>query len=197
MFRRLSLPALVALAALLPAMPSADQGNDRRTTTAETDFSRSFPVSFRSERGGRFQPDRLVILAPDGAWAAPLPRHARQVRQGDHLDLTGVPLVGRYFRERLAPQDAERDGLNVGTVSRVGDTLVLDARGHAVPLTALGLTLTSELPRLGTLAFELGVPEYRRATTVPSAGARVGAAYLLGRRLVLAADGTRPPIRGF
>lgn len=188
--------APLLLVALLPLAAVAD-GNDRRTTTAETDFARSYPVSFRSERGGRFEPERLVILTAAGAWAAELPRHAAGVRQGDHLDLSGVPLVGRYFRERTAPQDAEREGLSVGGLGRLGDTLVLDARGHRVPLSGVGLTLTSELPRLGTLAFDLPPLDWRPAEAPLQAGTRVGEGYLLGGRLVLAADGQRPPVTGF
>lgn len=189
----LLLPVLLLLAA--PPAAWAGQGNDRRTTTAETDFGRAFPVSFRSERGGRFQPDRLVVLTRTGSWSAALPAKARRVRQADHLDLTGLPVIGGVFRPRLAPMDAERQGLPLGTVTRTGDTLVLDARGHAVSLTNLPVVLTSEMPRVGTLSFELGTPAFRPGPAPGAAGARVGAAWLVDGRLVLAGDGQRPPLR--
>ncbi|HUF55355.1 MAG TPA: hypothetical protein VMM55_02220 [Thermohalobaculum sp.] len=192
---RLPIVLLAALAVALSAAAEAGQGNDRRTTRAETDYSIHFPVSFRSERGGRFEPERMVIVTRQGAWEAALPSRAREVRRADHLDFSGVPLIGPFFRERTAPQDAERHGLPVGPVARVGDTLVLDARGHATPLTNLRVTLTSDLPRLGPMAFDLGALAYGPAAAAPGSGVRVGEAYLLDGRLVLAGDGRRPPLR--
>lgn len=192
---RLPILLIAAISLALPAGADSRPGGDRRTTTLEPSLLSHYPVSFLSERGGRFEPESLIIVTQAGAWRADLPHRAREVRQGDHVDLSGVPLIGPFFRERLAPQDAERHGFPVGPVSRVGDTLVLDARGHATSLTNLGVSLTSRLPRLGTVAFDLGRPAYREAQVIPGPGARVGEAYLLDGRLVLAADGTRPPLR--
>ncbi len=191
------LPILLAALAALALAPAAEarDGNDRRTTRAETDYSVHFPISFRSERGGRFEPEQLVILTRQGAWGAAMPSRARDVRRADHLDFSGVPLIGPFFRERTAPQDAERHGLPVGTVSRVGDTLVLDATGHAAPLTNLFVTLTSDLPRLGPVAFDLGALPFQPSAAAAGPGVRVGEAYLLDGRLVLAGDGQRPQIR--
>lgn len=192
---RRPLAVFAALAVALSATAEAGQGNDRRTTRAETDYSVHFPVSFRSERGGRFEPERLVILTQAGAWTAELPARAREVRRADHLDFSGIPLIGPFFRERTAPQDAERHGLPVGPLARAGDTLVLDARGHAAPLTNLRVTLTSDLPRLGPMTFDLGALAFAPAAAAPGPATRVGEAYLLDGRLVLAGDGRRPPIQ--
>lgn len=184
----------LALALSLPAHAGEDGGNDRRTTIADTGLH-DFPLSFRSQRGGRFQPDRLVILGRDGTWATALPATADRVESHDHVDFSNAPLVGKLFKARRAPVDVERRGLPVGTVLRSGDTLILDARAHAVPLTSLPLTLSSALPRLGTVGFELRPRSYQRAAAPAGPTARVGAGYLLENRLYLVADGTRPPLQ--
>lgn len=184
---------LAACLLALLALPAPGVAKDRNDDSFDETAAFGFPLSFRSERGGRFEPERLVVLGRDGAWIAPLPANAR-ARSADHLDFSGLPLVGGLFQERIAPSDAERTGLQVGVVSRIGDTLVLDARAAAQPVTGRPLVLTSTLPRVGTVTFEVGRPAYRSGRAPGSAGARVGAAYLVDGALVLAADGQRPPI---
>lgn len=184
---------LAACLALLIAMPMAGEARNRNDDSFDETAAFGFPLSFRSERGGRFEPERLVVLGRDGAWVAALPANAR-ARSADHLDFSGLPVVGGLFQDRVAPSDAERKGQQIGIVSRIGDTLVLDARSQAMPVTGRRLLLTSALPRVGTVTFDVGRPDFRPGRAPTSAGTRVGVAYLVDGALVLAADGQRPPI---
>lgn len=186
----LVLPVALAVAAGL-AVPAV--ARDRNEDRFDQYVASAFPLSFRSERGGRFQPDRIVLLTAEGSRWAVLPSHVR-TRSADHLDLSGMPGFGQFFQQRIAPQDAERKGTPVGVVSRIGDTLVVDARATGVPVADRPLVLATDLPRFGGVTFEVGLPRWQPGQPPGAAGPRVGSAWLLDGRLVLASDGGRPLI---
>lgn len=188
--KRLILCLAVALGLASPSVAQTDRDNGGGRPIVGNDY----PVSFRAEHGGRFQPDTLIILG-QRTMVAPLPSQAGRVDSTDHVDISSLPLLGQFFRERRAPEDVESMGLPVGRVFRKGDTLIIDARGHRQDLTRFPLSLTTDLPRVGPLKFTLGQLKYRPGTA-PRRATPVGQAYLLENRLWLVSDGKRPPLSG-
>lgn len=147
------------------------------------------PLRFTDGAGHVFQPSRLVVLTDAGIFGTRFPDAVNDARSEEHVDLSGSPAFGKYFRRRLAPVDAARDGLPVGPLYRVGGTLVLDARGTALPLQRLALVLTAEFPRDGAVSYRLGRPGFAAATMPGRAGVPAGGAYLLDGALVLTGAG--------
>jgi hypothetical protein len=160
------------------------------------------PLRFTDARGNVFRPRTLIMLTRSGTLAAPLPATTDNAASEDHLDFSGSPLIGQFFRRRLAPSDAAREGAPVGPVFRHGDTLVLDARSATVALTGRALILTAEFPRDGAISYHLGRPGFAPGALPrdvgsadgSAAGIPAGTAYLVDDALVLAGDGRGPLI---
>jgi hypothetical protein len=152
------------------------------------------PLRYTDARGNVFRPRSLVIVAATSTLAAPLPASTSYAASEEHLDLSASPLIGQYFRRRLAPGDAAREGTPVGRVYRLGGALVLDARQFTEPLGGRAVVLTANFPRDGAVSYRLG--PLRFAPSAPPAGDGVpaGAAYLLDGLLVLAGEGRGPLI---
>jgi hypothetical protein len=156
------------------------------------------PLRFTDARGHVFRPRTLIVLTRSGTLAASLPATTDNAASEDHLDLSGSPLIGQFFRRRLAPSDAVREGTPVGPVFRHGDTLVLDARAATAALTGRALILTAEFPRDGAISYHLGpisfAPSTPPASNGISDGTPAGTAYLVDGALVLAGGGGGPLI---
>lgn len=191
--RILALMLGALLAGLLPPQGRAD-GDGLPTFEDRPQVGQ--PVRFTDAAGHVFRPGRLVILTPQGARAASLPATTDQARSEEHVDLSGLPLIGHLFRDRLAPGDAPRRGVAVGPVTRVGDTLVLDARRSAVALAPRDLVLTVNLPRHGAVSYRLGRPVFAPAQAPAEAGRPAGTAWLVDGVLVLAGPGYEPAVDG-
>jgi hypothetical protein len=151
------------------------------------------PVRFTDAAGHVFQPERSVILTPKGARAAKLPATADRARSEQHLDLSRMPLIGHVFRDRLASGDAQHRGVQVGSLTRVGDTLVLDARKSPVPVEARDLVLTANFPRDGAVSYRLGLA-FAPVAAPAGTGRPAGTAWLIGDILVLVGVGYGPAI---
>lgn len=185
----------LALGALLGASLVAQAGaRDHGPPTFQERPGVGQPVRFTDAAGLVFQPDRLVVLGRHGVRAARLPAATLHARSEEHVNLSGVPLIGQLFRGRLAPGDAKRRGVRVGPLTRVGDTLVLDARHSPVPLAHRALVLTANFPRTGAVSYRLGVPDFTPARAPSGTGHPAGTAWLVGRTLVLAGAGYAPAI---
>jgi hypothetical protein len=104
------------------------------------------PLRYTDARGNVFRPRSLVIVAATSTLAAPLPASTSYAASEEHLDLSASPLIGQYFRRRLAPGDAAREGTPVGRVYRLGGALVLDARQFTEPLGGRAVVLTANFP---------------------------------------------------
>lgn len=153
------------------------------------------PVRFTDAAGHVFQPERLVIVTPHGAQAAPLPATTRSTRSEEHLDLSGLPLIGHVFRRRLAPGDARQRGVQVGPLSRMGESLVLDARESPVAIDSREIILTANFPRDGAVSYRLGALRFAPVSEPGEVvGRPAGTAWLVGEVLVLAGPGYGPGI---
>lgn len=150
------------------------------------------PLRFRDASGGAFRPTGLVVVTPGGALRAALPEAALEARSEDRVDLSEVPLIGGLFRSTLSPGDA-RTGTPLGPVYRVGDLLVVEASSPQPEIDGRAVVLAANLPTLGAVSYEVGRLSYRSGATAPRTGsAAIGSAYLVGNRLVIAADGGGP-----
>ena len=181
--------AALALLLALPAHGGAGEGpnfRDRPTVGQQ--------LRFTDLRGHSFRPRALYIVARSGTSVARLPEAINNASSEDHLDLSGTPLVGQLFRDRISPSDAAREGQPVGPVYRLGDALVLDARETATPIDTGDLVLTATLPRDGTVRYPLGRLDFRPGTLPGGTGTAAGTAYMLHGMLVLAAEGRSPLI---
>ena len=187
---------ILAILAASPVLPATAGNPDRGEGPAgfEDRPGVGHPVVFRSETGGTFAPKRLVVLTASGNFATDLPPATDSARSEDHIDLSGLPVLGGLFRDRRAPIDIEREGILIGVAYRVGDTLVIDASGTPGTFDGVRLILTATLPRDGTLSFDLGPQSYLPVETKEPNGPRVGAAYVFRGALVIASDGGRPLI---
>lgn len=152
------------------------------------------PVRFTDATGHVFRPDRLVILAPDGAHAAKLPASTYRARSEERIDLSALPLIGHVFRDRVAPGDAKRRGVFAGLLSRVGDTLVLDAREARIDPRPREIILTANFPRHGTVSYRLGGLSFATAAPPTGTGRSAGTAWMIDGTLVLAGPGYGPGI---
>lgn len=153
------------------------------------------PVRFTDAAGHVFRPERLMILSPDGARTAKLPATTNRARSEERLDLSGLPLIGHVFRDRLAPGDTRRRGVLVGPLSRVGDTLVLDARESPVAIEPRQVVLTANFPRDGAVSFRLKGLRFSPVAPITGMGRSAGTAWLVGDTLVLAGAGYGPAIQ--
>jgi hypothetical protein len=189
----LTLALLLVLPGFAPGSATAGEGpdfNDRPSV--------GHPLRFTDARGHVFRPLTLIMLTRSGTLAAPLPATTDNAASEEHLDFSGSPLVGQFFRRRLAPSDAAREGTPVGPVFRHGDILVLDARAATAALTGRALILTAEFPRDGAISYHLGRPGFAPGALPhdvgSTAGVPAGTAYLVDGALVLAGDGRGPLI---
>jgi hypothetical protein len=148
------------------------------------------PIRFRDANGGAFRPSDLVIINTAGAVLAMMPRTSSNVRSEDRVDLSETPLIGAIFQETLSTGDA-REGQLIGPVLRSGDRLVVDARSSGFEVIDLPVVLATNLQRFGAVSYRIGVLRYTPSTIVPG-GERIGAAYLVDGRLVLASTGGEP-----
>ena len=145
------------------------------------------PLRFRDANGGAFRPSALIILSAAGTQIAPLPSTTNSARSEDRVDLSEIPLIGGLFGETLSTDDA-REGRPVGKLQRVGDTLVLDARGSGISVTSLPVVMATNLPRHGAVSYRLGRLNYRPGGA-GGVGPVLGAAYEVDGKLVLASTG--------
>lgn len=152
------------------------------------------PVRFTDANGNVFQPERLVILTPRGAQAAVLPATTSRARSEEHLDLSGLPLIGHVFQDRLAPGDARQRGVRVGSLTRVGETLVLDARESPVAVEPREIILTANFPRDGAVSYRLAGLHFTPVNPVTGTARAAGTAWLVEDTLVLAGAGYAPAI---
>jgi hypothetical protein len=150
-------------------------------------------LRFTDAAGHIFRPERLVILGPAGARAASLPATS-DARSEQHVDLSGLPLIGHLFRDRLAPGDVRRAGTYVGPLTRHGAMLVLDAGAAAPSLESRAIALTANLPRHGAVSYWLAPRRFAPAPSPAGPGRRAGGAWLVGDLLVLAGPGRDPLI---
>lgn len=173
----------------LPVSAAAGEGPDfsDRPTVGQ-------PLRFTDASGDVFRPRVLIVITGAGALRAELPAAVNDARSEEHLDLSGAPLLGRFFRPRLAPGDAARDGLPAGPLVRVGATLVLDTRPATLPIDGLDVVLTANFPRDGAVSYRLGAPRYTPAAIPDSPGEPAGTGYILDGLLVLAGTGRGPLI---
>ena len=152
------------------------------------------PLKFTDVAGNTYRPRRLVLLTPAGALAAPLPRAADDARSGERVDLSGLPLIGDLFHDRLAPGDAALEGDLVGPLYRIGATLILDATGSGAALAGRNVVLTANFPGDGAISYRLGRLRFAPADAPSGIGTRAGAGYLVAGALVLAGEGRGPLI---
>lgn len=153
------------------------------------------PLRFTDAAGHVFQPERLVILTPQRAQAAPLPATTSRARSEEHLDLSGVPLIGHVFRHRFAPGDARRRGVAIGQIARIGDTLIVDARESPVAIDPRQIILTANFPRDGAVSYRLRGLRFAPTSEPGEVVAHpAGTAWLVGDTLVLAGAGYGPAI---
>jgi hypothetical protein len=177
----LTLALLLVLPGFSPGSATAGEGpdfNDRPSV--------GHPLRFTDARGNVFRPRTLIVLIRSGTLAAPLPATTDNATSEDHLDLSGTPLVGQFFRRRLAPSDAAREGLLLGPVVRIGDALVLDAHAATATLTGRTLVLTANFPRDGAIRYHVGRLDFSPGTPPGRDGTPAGTAYLIDGTLVLA-----------
>ncbi len=147
------------------------------------------PLRFTDASENVFRPRQLVVVTPSGAVSARLPATAPDTRSENRLDLSGTPIIGGLFRNRLAPNDASREGIPLGPITRFGDTLVVDARGTTVSPGSLDVILTANFPRDGAVSYRLGRLTFTPAESPSGNGRDAGAAYQVGSTLVLAGPG--------
>jgi hypothetical protein len=185
---------MLALAMLLPLAAPVTAGE--RPDFADR-LVGSQPLRFTDAAGNVFRPRSLIVMTDAGAARARLPAAVDDIRSEAHVDLSGTPLFGHLFKRRLAPGDAAREGQPVGPLSRIGDALVLDARGGALPLGALRLVMTANFPRDGAVSYHLGRLNFTPAAPPEGVGRPAGAAYRLDGTLVLAGAGREPLIQNW
>lgn len=174
---------LLVLAPLAAPAGEAPEGLEDRPSVG-------IPVRFIDTRGFVFRPERLILASPAGTFAAAIPPTTDEAYSEDRLDLTGLPLVGPFFRERLAPGDARREGIPVGDLFRVGTSLLLETAATPHTLEGRRLVLTAALPRAGIVSFHLPPPAFHAAALPQGARVPAGRAYLIGENtLVLAGPG--------
>lgn len=183
------LRALMMLAILATALPASAGQRDIDHNLELLEASQA--IRFRNADGGTFDPDRIEIVTSSGTLAADFPGAPLAVRNEDRVDLSEVPVLGQLFRSGLSTGDAAAKGERVGAVYRNGATLIVDARDHVGEVTALPVTLTTNLARYGAVSFELGYLSYGAGAARP-AGEPIGAAFLVDGRLVLASNGGEP-----
>lgn len=145
------------------------------------------PVKFSSANGGTFRPDRLIIQTQTGTLMTQLPRTSDHVRSEDRIDLSGAPLLGGLFQDRLAPSDA-RKGDVIGDVRRVGDALVINATGWPQGLHGLPVTLSTWTPRRGEVSYQLGRLSYVPGGDQGGVGHVLGFAAIVRGQLVIASN---------
>jgi hypothetical protein len=183
---------IILTLALLLAMPgyaAAGEGPDfsDRPTVGQ-------PLRFTDARGNVFRPRTLILVTRSGTLAASFPAATNNAASEEHLDFSGFPLIGQFFRRRLAPSDAAREGTPVGPVFRHGNTLILVARAATEPLDGRAVVLTANFPLDGAVSYRLGPLRFAPSADSASDGTPAGAAYLLDGTLVLAGDGGGPLI---
>lgn len=152
------------------------------------------PLRFTSDAGAVFRPRTLIVITRTVTVAAALPATATDAYYQDHVDLSGTPYLGQFFRPRLAPSDAARDGIPAGPLFRFGDTLVLDSRAASVPIDGLDLVLTADFPRDGLVSYHIDAPRFTATAMPKDLGERAGSAFVLNGRLVLAGQDGGAPI---
>ena len=184
---------MLAILVVLVALPAHGGGRGDRPTFSDR-AGVGQPVRFTDLRGNVFHPRALFVVSRSGTIRAALPDATNNAVFEGHLDLSGTPLIGQFLRDRLAPSDAAREGTLVGSVYRLGDDLVLDAREATVPLGGRDLVLTATFPGDGAVSYRLGRLRFAAATMPGATGRPAGTGYLLNGALVLAADGRDPLI---
>jgi hypothetical protein len=182
---------VIAALVLLLALPAHGAG-DRPGFSDRPGVGQQ--VRFTDLRGNVFQPRALFVGSRSGTMRARLPAATSNAESEDHLDLSGAPVIGQFFRGRLAPADAAREGTLAGPVYRLGDALVIDTRDTAVPLEGRELVLTAKFPGDGVVSYRLGRLPFAPGTLPGGTGRPAGTGYLVNGALVLAASGRDPLI---
>jgi hypothetical protein len=188
---RIIIACLIGLMAL-PLPAPAGQGPDFSDRPLV-----GHPLRFTSEAGAVFRPRTLIVITRTVTVAAALPATATDAYSQDRVDLSGTPFLGQFFRPRLSPADAARDGIPAGPLFRFGDTLVLDSRAASVPIDGLDLVLTADFPRDGLVSYHLDAPRFTATALPQDLGERAGSAFVLDGRLVLAGQDGGAPIRSW
>ena len=178
---------LAALVAALHVTPAVSGGGRNAETWDRPGVG--VPVRFQSENGGAFRPRVLIVQTDTGLLHADLPATSDSVQSEDRVDLSGLPLLGSLFRQRVAPEDASK-GVPVGMLFRDGDTLFLEASGWMQRLSSLPVVLSTYVPQLGSVSYGLGPLDYRTSSdAVPGLDVPVGRAFLIDGKLFLASQG--------
>lgn len=161
------------------------------------DFPSKTRVRFELPGGGRLLPERLVLSSRAGAaQAAELPRWATPVAE-DRAPLADVPLAGAIFDARPYIDIIEEER-PVGSVHRLGDDLLVlfnADRKVAPPRDAAAALVIREPKSRRVASLTLTDLAFRPVGPLGEPGPRIGSAYVVEGRLVLA-----PPLkslRGF
>lgn len=197
---RLLLGALLAAAALVVAAPSPASAccDTVRGNVENDELPSETRVRFELPDGGRLLPGRLLLLSADGdAKAAALPEWAEPVAEA-RAPVARIPILGQAFEDRPY-LDSIEEQRPVGAVHRLGDDLAVvfgPEFGRAAPPQGAIAALIIREPRTRKLAsLTLANLAFAPAGSVGPVGERIGEAYLVNNRLVLA-----PPLkslRGF
>lgn len=178
---------LAALAVGLSAPTPADAQGDRDDRFAEQPVS-AVALRFRSEIGGAFRPRSLTIRQGEQTVSSRLPAEVGSARLEDRMNLSSVPLAGKFFRGTLSTADA-RAGTFVGPLYRTaGDGMLIVAKTDS-PVTGSPIAMTTNIPGRGAISYQLGRLGFAPAGAAPSPGAEIGAAWILDGVLVLASTG--------
>ncbi|MEM6549106.1 MAG: hypothetical protein AAF713_15330 [Pseudomonadota bacterium] len=153
------------------------------------------PILFGDGRGSAFDVAGITVTGAEGARRAVLPQYPPSPVSEERVDISGTPVLGEVFKERLGPADIEDQGLPIGAVYRDGNTLRVDLGAQTLPERGRRFVLSSEIDRLGAISYRLGALLLRAVEARPIGGERIGYAYLLRDTIALVADGNRPPVR--
>lgn len=128
MLRRVAAAAVAAILACAPGSPFASDTETQSPQGFERE--RVYVVPVQPAVGTGFQVDRVVIDAAGRRLG--LSASAGVVRESQNrIRLRGLPVVGQLFMDRFTRSDFSPER-SVGTVSRAGNTLVVELnRAHA------------------------------------------------------------------
>jgi len=182
--RRLAAAAVAAILAC--GAPGSTYASDAETQSPRGfERERVYVVPVQAAVGTGFQVDRVVIDA--GGRRLGLSASAGVVRESQNrIRLRGLPIVGKLFRDRFTRSDFAPER-SVGTVSRAGNTLVVELNSAHADLRFDTVVLVHDQFSYrfqGRLSPEAGVTE-ADAEPIGQAYAREGTLVILVRPSVI------------
>lgn len=196
--RLFSAAVLIGLGALAPLPAASKCCSVVHGDTERGELPDQTRVRFELPDGGRLLPGRLVLIGASGpALVAALPEWATPVSE-TRAPVGRIPVLGQAFEERPYLDKIETQQ-PVGAVHRLGDDLAVRFGpdfGQVAPPAGATVALLMREPRTRrTASLTLEGLRFETAPATDALGERIGSAYLVDDRLVLA-----PPLeslRGF